>query len=314
VEALIAWGIAHSAGSEMRRGLEELRAAARLAPDSELARRSLGVGLLRSGRFAEAEEEFAAVVGGGLAGAIASGTMSPADVPDAVDPDALLGLAATVHYQERPRQAERLYRAYAELVGPMSKDAGRAYYRLHELAAGSDVLWIDADAELAKALAVDPDVRTAQLLPVFPDPGAHPDLEPYLRPVELSESRADTAVTYDKLPALSRWTAPADTTEALAALAEGELRLEMLVGADGRPVEVVPVTTVAEEELGLLEEAVSHWRFAPAEVDGVDAPAWILFGEAEPEPEEQEEAAEQPGGMDDTDSADPGGPGSGSID
>jgi hypothetical protein len=283
----------------MRRGLEELRSATLLAPENELARRSLAVGLLRSGRFAEAEEEFAAEVGRTLADELASGAVSPADVPGSVDPDALLGLAAAVHYQERPREAERLYRAYAALVGPMSREAGRAYYRLHELAAGSDVLWIDADAELAKALAVDPDVRTAQLLPVFPDPGAHPELEPYLRPVELSESRADTAVNYDTLPALSRWTAPADTTESLAALSAGELRLEILVGADGRPVEVVPVTPVDEAEIGLLEEAASRWRFTPAEVNGVGSPAWILFGKAEPEREAPEEASGRPGVADD---------------
>jgi tetratricopeptide (TPR) repeat protein len=297
VEALIARGITHSAGTEMRRGLDELRAAARLSPGNELARRALAVGLLRSGRFAEAEGEFAAAVGEVLAGALTSGAVAPADMPDSIDREALLGLGAAVHYQGRAREAERLYRAYAVLVGPMSRDAGRAYYRLHELAAGEDVLWIDADAELAKALAVDPNVRTARLLPVFPDPGAHPELEPYLRPVELSESRADTALAYDALPLLSRWVAPADTSEALAAIAEGSLRLEILVTADGRPVDVVPLTEVAEDELPLIREAVSRWRFTPAEADGAAAPAWILFGGGEPEqaePEQGEPGQEEP--------------------
>ncbi|MCK4409209.1 MAG: hypothetical protein KAW67_03945, partial [Candidatus Eisenbacteria sp.] len=196
VEALLARGIAHSAGSEMRAGLDELRAAVRREPGYTLARRSLAIALLRAGRFGEAEAEFAATLGKEHALELSSGRLSSADLPGSTDADALLGLATSVQTQGRAREAERLYRAYADLVGPMSRDAGRAYFRLHELATDSGVQWLDADAELAKALAVDPNIRSATLLPAFTDPSTHPELEPYLRPIELSHSRADTALEY----------------------------------------------------------------------------------------------------------------------
>ena len=280
VEALLARGIAHSAGSEMHAGLEELRAAVRREPGHALAHRSLAIALLRAGQFGEAEEEFAATLGERRALALSSGRLSSADLPDSTDTDILLGLATSVQTQGRAREAERLYRAYAELVGPMSKDAGRAYFRLHELATDTGVEWLDADAELAKALAVDPDIRSATLLPTFTDPKTHPELEPYLRPIELSASRADTALEYDTLPLLSRWVAPADTSETLLSLAEGKLQLEILVGADGSPDEVVPVAPIAEEDLVPLTNAVGAWWFTPARAAGENAPAWILFGRA----------------------------------
>jgi len=279
-EALLARGIAHSAGSDMHAGLEELRSAARLEPGHELARRSLAIALLRTGSFVEAESEFVRAMGEQRATALASGLLSAADLPDSFDPDALLGLATAVQFQgrARAREADRLYRTYADLVGPMSKEAGRAYFRLHELATESGVEWLDADAELAKALAVDPDIRSAMLLPAFANPSTLPNLAPYLRPIELSTAKADTAIEYDELPKLARWVAPTDTTESLVALGEGKLRLEMLVGEDGYPVEVVPLAPVAEEELALLVNAVVAWRFEPALAGGTSAPAWILFG------------------------------------
>ncbi|MFH1690832.1 MAG: hypothetical protein ABIE42_11470 [Candidatus Eisenbacteria bacterium] len=296
VEALLARGIVHSAGSEMRAGLDELRAAVRLEPGHALARGALAVALLRGGRFGEAEAEFAVAVGEERARALASGRASSADLPGSVDADALLGLATSVQLQGRTREADRLYRAYADVVGPMSENAGRAYFRLHELATDSGVEWLDAEAELAKALAVDPNVRTAMLLPGFPDPRTHPELEPYVRPIELSASRADTAVEYDTLPLLSRWVAPADTSEALVALGEGKLRLEILVNADGLPVEVVPITAVTDEELTPVTNAVGAWRFTPARAEGADAPAWILFGEeGEAEAADGEEAGRMTG-------------------
>ena len=280
VEALLARGIAHSVGSEMRTGLDELRSAARSEPGHTLVRRTLAIALLRAGRFGEAEAEFAVALGEERALALSSGRLSSAELQPSTDADALLGLATSVQLQGRAREAERLYRAYADLVGPMSKEAGRAYFRLHELATDSGAEWLDPEAELAKALAVDPNIRSASLLPAFTDPRTHPALEPYVRPIELSGSRADTALEYDTLPLLSRWVAPADTSEALLALAEGTLRVEILVRADGSPDEVVPVTPVAEEELTPLASAVGAWWFTPARVAGENAPAWIIFGEA----------------------------------
>ena len=264
----------------MRAGLDELRSAARSEPGDALVRRTLAIALLRAGRFGEAEAGFAVALGEERALALSSGRLSSADLLRPTDADALLGLATSVQLQGRAREAERLYRAYADLMGPMSKEAGRAYFRLHELATDSGVQWLDPEAELAKALAVDPNIRSASLLPAFPDPRTHPALEPYVRPIELSGSRADTALEYDTLPLLSRWVAPADTSEALRALAEGTLRVEILVGANGSPDEVVPVTPVAEEELTPLTSAVGAWWFTPARVAGENAPAWIIFGEA----------------------------------
>jgi len=301
LEALLARGISRSTGSEMRAGLADLRSSVRLEPGHTLARKSLAIALLRAGRFGEAEAEFTAGLGGERTRALSSGRLSSADLSDSIDADALLGLATSLQLQGRAREAERLYRAYADLVGALSKDAGRAYFRLHELATESGVEWLDAEAELAKALAVDPDIRSAALLPAFIDPTAHPELEPYLRPIELSGSRADTAVEYDTLPLLSRWAAPADTSEMLLALAEGKLRVEILVGADGFPEEVIPVTPVTDEDLTPLTSAVGAWRFTPARAAGVDAPAWILFGEADEEepnvqgPDDQAQDSQEPG-------------------
>lgn len=295
VEAFLARGITRFKGSEMRAGLADLRSAVRLEPAHALARKSLAIALLRAGRFGEAEAEFTVGLGEERTLALSSGRLSSADLSDSTDADVLLGLATSVQFQERAREAERLYRAYADLTGAMSKDAGRAYLRLHELATESGVEWLDAEAELAKALAVDPDIRSAMLLPAFTDPRTHPELEPYLRPIELSGSRADTAVEYDTLPLLSRWAAPADTSETLLALAEGKLRVEILVGADGFPDEVIPVTPVTDEDLTPLTSAVGAWRFTPARAAGEDAPAWILFGEADDgEPGDQEPDDQEP--------------------
>lgn len=291
VEAFLARGISRSTGSEMRAGLADLRSAVRLEPEHTLARKTLAIALLRAGRFGEAEAEFTAGLGEERTLALSSGRVSSADLSGSIDADALLGLATSVQLQGRAREAERLYRAYADLAGALSKDAGRAYFRLHELATESGVEWLDAEAELAKALAVDPDIRSAALLPAFIDPTTRPELEPYLRPIELSGSRADSTVEYDTLPLLSRWTAPADTSEMLLALAEGKLQLEILVGADGFPDEVIPVTPVTDEDLTPLTSAVGAWRFTPARAAGENAPAWILFGRAgEAEPGDQKKA------------------------
>ena len=296
-EALLARGIVHSAGSQMSEGLDELRSALDLEPGNALARRALAVALLRAGRFDEAETHFVAALGERRIRDLASGRTSSADLPGDIDADALLGLATSAQLEGRARKADRLYRAYAEVVGPMSKDAARAYFRLHELATEAGVEWLDAEAELAKALAVDPSVGSAMLLPGFPDPRTHPELEPYVRPIELSESRADTAVEYDTLPLLSRWIAPADTSEALVALGEGTLLVEILVNEEGVPVEVVPVTAVADGELAPLASAVGEWRFTPARAGDTGAPAWILFGERTEEEAagtEQQEGEEEP--------------------
>jgi tetratricopeptide (TPR) repeat protein len=280
VEALVARGIVHSGGADMRLGLEELRAAVELAPGHALARHSLALALLRAGLFDEAEDAFSGAVGRRRSDALASGELSASDLGDAVAPDALLGLATAVQFQGRTREADRLLRAYAELVGPMTKDAGRAYLRLHELAVESGAAWLDADAELAKALAVDPDVGTAGLLPSFADPAADPALEPYLRPIALAPARADSALDLESLPALALWVAPPDTSEALEALGAGRLRVEMLIDEHGVPAEIVTPSVIDESESADLVSAASAWRFTPAKAAGESVPAWIVFGSA----------------------------------
>ena len=90
VEALLARGIVHSRGSEMRAGLAELRSAALLDPGRALARQTLAIALLRAGRFDEAEAEFAAALGEERMLALSSGRLSSADLPDSTDKSGLL--------------------------------------------------------------------------------------------------------------------------------------------------------------------------------------------------------------------------------
>ena len=278
-DALLARGIAHFGGSEMRLGLDELREAANSRPDHPLTRSSLAIALLRAGLFEEAEREFSRTLGEGLAGALAEGRVSHDAVRTDVDPETVLGLATAVHLQGgRPRQAERLYRAYAELVGPLSREAGTAYKRLSELADTEKVDWLDADAELAKAEAVEPHLASLEMLPGFVDPHSIPELEPYVRPIELSPARVDTSLELTELPALSRWAVPGDTTASLVAVAEGALQLEILVGADGAAVEVGSVPDIGAADLEPVRSAAALWRFSPAVSDGEPLEAWILFG------------------------------------
>lgn len=298
-DSFLARGIAHFSGSDMRRGLEELRTAAEMRPGHHLTRMSFGRALLAAGLFAEAEGEYRAALGEEQADALASGRLSPAGLPSSTDTEAILGLATAVHLQGgRTREAERLYRVHAEAVGPLSREAARSYVRLHELGTESNAEWIDAEAELAKANAVDPEVRLVQLLPSFVDPRTLPELEPYLRPVVLSRSRADTAVDYASVPVLSRWVAPSDTTEVSAAVLEGMLQLEILVGADGVPQEAHPVPAARDHDLEPLLSTVRQWWFTPASADGEQVPAWVLFGELSRDEwsvvsEGEEEAAEE---------------------
>ena len=276
-EALLARGIAHFAASDMLLGLEELRAAARARPEDPLARKSLATALLRAGHFPEADAEFSAALGEGTAGGLSNGRIAADGLPADIDADIVLGLATARQMLGRTREAERLYRAYAALVGPTSARAGRAYYRLFELATESQAVWLDAEAELAKARAVDPDIGSARLLPAFVDPEGVPTLEPYLRPIELVESRTDSGAAYDTIPVLDLWTPPADSSGA-ATLAPGGPKLIILVGADGVPEDVEVEGDVSVEVLDAIRSAVAQWRFKPATSGGEPVPAWIRYG------------------------------------
>jgi tetratricopeptide (TPR) repeat protein len=279
-DALLAHGVADSKGADVRLGLEELRAALAARPHDALTRTELAVALLRAGLFEEAEGEFAELLGRERADELARGKLPYERLGSDVDPPTVLGLATAIQMQGgRPRQAERLYRAYAEMVGPLSPDAARAYMRLHELAEEQSADWLDADAELAKAEAVNPKLDALRLLPQLIDPTTYPELEPYLRPVELAPSSADSTVEIDELPMLALWVAPGDSTPASAAVVSGLLQLRIAVDSDGVPASAEPVPVPTDKELGPLRDTVLQWRFSPAISGGEHVAATILFGD-----------------------------------
>ncbi len=302
-EALLVRGVRGFEGSDMRVGLRSLEEALRLRPGWPLARTSVAAAVLRSGQFGRARSEYSALLGEAEARALASGDLAASELPPATDADVLFGLAVSYHFLGNHREAERLYRAYADLVGPTSREAGRAYARLAEMIRAEDIAWGDADAEEAKALAVDPRIASAPLVPDFPVLEEHAELIPYLRPIELAPGRAQSPDAYESLPVLARWeptveetvagagaaedtaatedsTAVADsTTAADSAPVPGYLTIEILVDTDGLPSELAaPGEDGTPDDLATEFEAVRTWRFDPAVASsGVDTLAWIAF-------------------------------------
>lgn len=277
-EALLARGLSNSRGASLRLGLEQLRLSTEKRPGWRIAREALGVALLRAGRFGEASGQFAAALGTGLADSLSSGEIEARAGLLPEDANALFGLAVARHMEGDVRQAERLYRNYSELVGSTSRDAGRAYYRLHELFREHDVAWGDQSAELQKALAVDPQAASASLLPEFPDAAEAPELAPYLAPLELVGDVSDTVV-YETLPLLSQWVSPADSSSAVLPAAPDELRVEILVGADGTPLEVEVLEWPSDRlPREAVADAARQWRFTPAASGEADVPARVVFG------------------------------------
>jgi hypothetical protein len=291
-EALVARGIEHWNNRKMREGLEELRAAVATRPDWLLAERALGAALLRAGKDEEARQLFARLVGEEEAEGMAEG--GPAALsPDAVAED-LMGLAVAEERLGHRREAERLYRAFADIVGPTEPEAARAYSRIGKMFEGADGSWVDGEAELAKALALDPDLDVSDTAPGFPNPRAVPELEPYVRDISLSGSSGDSAAAYESLPVLESWVAPPDSIRGARSLARGDIEIDILVGPDGVPTEVFfppavseavlehatagPDTVGQTDGLSRLAAAVMLWRFEPAVRDGAPAEALITFG------------------------------------
>lgn len=301
-EALVARGIEHWHNRKMREGLEELRAAVAARPDWLLAARALGVALLRAGRYEEARPLFTRLVGESEAASIAEG--GPAALSANAVPDDLMGLAVAEERLGHRREAERLYRAFADIVGPTAPEAARAYSRIGRMFEGVDGAWVDGDAELAKALALDPELDVANTAPGFPNPRSESELEPYVRAISLSGSAGDSAAAYESLPVLANWVAPPDSIPGAGFLADGDIAIDILVGPDGTPAEVFfppPVSeavlehgtaepdTIGQDAIGRdtvgqadglsrLAAVVMLWRFEPAVRDGAPAEALITFG------------------------------------
>lgn len=282
-EALLVAGIRHFEGRTMKEGLSEIERAVAARRDWEPAQKALAAALLRSGDFERAGEEYARLAGQKLAEDIASGRARPSAVRGLVDPEVVFGLAVSRQFEGRLREADRLYNTYAGLVGESSPDAAGAYLRLAEMFGDHAVPWGDADAERAKALAVDPGAESRSLLPSLPDPALIPGAEPYARPIELDpEAQAPPAQGYDSLPALTNWVDPCLSDRAGEEKAEqqpaaGTASLRMLVGADGRPAEVrLPADAEVREPAATVRNAVMEWRFEPARSGGVPVAAWIV--------------------------------------
>jgi tetratricopeptide (TPR) repeat protein len=250
-------------------------------PSWRPAREALAVALLRAGSFREASKEFSFALGSSLADSLAAGRTGAAKSLRPDDADDLFGLAVSLQMDGRAREAERLYRTYADFVGTTSRSAARAYYRLHELFSDADVGWGDQAAELSKALAVDPDVESESLLPAYPDLAHIAGVQPYLVPIALADDQPDT-VDIDTLPMLNRWVAPSDSSSASGASASGSVPLEILVGADGAPseVSVLGMSPGEDEERALVNTAMS-WQFSPALAEGKAVPARIIYGRSE---------------------------------
>lgn len=276
-EALVVHGASDSEGRDLREGLEELRTAVSLRPGWQLARRLYAYALLRAGRFREAGDALSELIGPALASALENGDLTGRGAETAAEPEDVLGLAIVRDESGAPRAADRLYRAYADLVGETSPDAARAYRRLADMYKASGVEWGDASAELARATATDPDIETRSTLPRYPDLAAYPELEPYMRAITLSPEREMPSEGYDKVPRLSAWTPPG------GAVSSGHMvktvELEILVGEDGRAVETRLPEGMSEDgaPAAAIRKAATDWVFEPALSEGLPAEAWVTF-------------------------------------
>lgn len=279
-EALVAHGIGHYRGRAMREGLAELEAAAEMAPGWAPAQRAYAFALVRAGMFEPASALLTEILGAALASGMEGGEISGSSIPDAgIDAEAVLGLAIVRDETGRYREADRLYRCYADLLGAATPEAAGAFWRLGQMYERSGVKWGSASAERARALALDPDVGRRLVLPSFPDATSVPELEPYTRDVEPAEGRGHPPDGYDSLPLLIRWSAPAGIDISSPSLFQRTAVAEMLVDETGRVLEVV-LPQEAREGTARGEATVAaarEWVFRPAAVGGAPATAWITL-------------------------------------
>jgi len=270
--ALVVRGIRDYQARAMRRGTEELERAVAVRPDWERARMALATALLRNGEYGRARVQFEVLVGGEPARGLTSGSRTVGELSVVPDPEALIGLAASLDGLGLTREAERLYRAAADAWGPTSKDSARAYHLLSLMLEERRVPWGDADAERAKAEALDPRVADRPAVPPFPEPAADPELEPYTWPV--AYARADsTHPAPETPPFLAEWTAGrVDGSPAF----EGTIKVEALVAEDGSvaEAEVVSPRGLAEAVREAAVRALVAARFdLPA--SGGASTAWV---------------------------------------
>jgi len=280
-EALLVRATRATRGRDMKQALDDLDRALTLRPGWLPARRELAIAVLRSGDFERALELFGALAGESVANGIASGALSAADVPASVDAEALFGIAIARHYLGETREAERLYRTYADLVGPTSDDAARAYYRLAELFRSTDAVWGSAGAEEAKALAIDPRIASVALFPAYPELEEIPELAPYLKVISASPAHEAGPDAYDSLPVLLSWSPTASDPSAAggdSSWVASPFPVEILVDPEGRPAEIGPATPSDPlPGFDAATDVVLTWRFEPAVAAGRDTSAWILF-------------------------------------
>lgn len=282
-EALLVRGIELFSENEFSEGLALLRAVRDRRPGWNEAARALGSALLRAGRHEEARPLYVELLGAGVAEGLADGTVTAFELPPGTDPDAVLGFGMVHELAGEAVTAERLYRTYADMVGPAEPEAARAYGRLELLFETADVPWGDARAESVKARAVDSRGTSGQALPSFPDAGNHPALEPYFRTIERSTERSDSLATFDEAPWLTHWEAvPPEMRENVT---RRSVPVEVLVDSTGVPLEATTLdASLADSTAGRVVDAVSRWRFAPALRGGEPGASWIVVSALAPVP------------------------------
>jgi tetratricopeptide (TPR) repeat protein len=293
-EALVVRGIRDYQARAMRRGTQELEQAVTMRPDWKQARMAFATALLRNGEYERARAQFETLVGDSAVGDLTSGSRTVGELPVRPDPESLIGLGASLDGLGRVREAERLYRAAADAWGPTSRDSARAYHLLSLMFGERRVPWGDADAERAKAEAIDPRVADHPAVPPFPAAAADPELEPYTWPV--AHTRTDPAHPAPGTPpALADWTA--GRAEGPPAF-EGTVRVEALIAEDGSVVEaeVVSPGDLAEGVRKAAIRAVAAAIFDPPASEDT-SPSWVSIeipGRALPPLAEPAEQIPQP--------------------
>lgn len=257
--------------------IPDIEAAVGVRPDWSEARWALGTALLGAGRAREASVVFAVLVGEGEAEAIASGGADADTLAPGTEPEHLLGLAAAREALGRTREADRLYRAFADLVGPTSPAAARAHLRLAAMYERTGVAWGDPAAERAKADALAPGAGADDARLRYPDLGGSADAGPYLRPLAVGPT--EEAGGFDSLPVLVSWAEPVLPPDTRPFTAERTVTLEILVDEGGAvaDVRVVEDTGAGCQAQVAAAVAAARSRFEPAVRDGVPVAAWILF-------------------------------------
>jgi len=277
-EALLARGIRLYTTGDLRTGVDLLRSVGEEHADWPAARRALGAALVRAGLDEEARAVYEALLGRDRALALAAGDFKADDLDASVEADDLLGLGMTYELRGEPRPAERLYRAFADHVGPTERDAARGYRRLAILFEELSVPWGDPAAERAKADAVDPRAAAGPGLPRFPAPEDDPSLAPYMRTIEPSTARAESLTTYDTPPWLVHWEPL--SVEVVPSEPAGRLRdvaVEVRIDTTGVPHDATPVEAALSDTVAsALASSLSAWRFAPARRDGRPVETWVV--------------------------------------